>query len=120
MGVPNVATALHNTGVTRCHRRCISRAERHRATCCRRSYHGLGCHRRLRSGRAERRAVRRRATTTVGAAIVATVGTAAMVANPTAEMGTIVLHAAAGVKASRPLIRVLVINDNGLWINDFI
>ena len=24
------------------------------------------------------------------------------------------------VKASRPLIRVLVINDNGLWINDFI
>jgi hypothetical protein len=27
--------------------------------------------------------------------------------------------AAAGVKASRPLIRVLVINDNGLWINNF-
>ena len=27
---------------------------------------------------------------------------------------------AALVKASRPLIRVLVINDNGLWINDFI
>ena len=26
----------------------------------------------------------------------------------------------ARVKASRPLIRVLVINDNGLWINDFI
>ena len=26
----------------------------------------------------------------------------------------------AGVKASRPLIRVLVINDNDLWINDFI
>jgi hypothetical protein len=25
-----------------------------------------------------------------------------------------------GLKASRPLIRVLVINDNGLWINDFI
>jgi hypothetical protein len=24
------------------------------------------------------------------------------------------------MKASRPLIRVLVINDNGLWINDFI
>ena len=24
------------------------------------------------------------------------------------------------LKASRPLIRVLVINDNGLWINDFI
>ena len=24
------------------------------------------------------------------------------------------------VKASMPLIRVLVINDNGLWINDFI
>ena len=24
------------------------------------------------------------------------------------------------VKAFRPLIRVLVINDNGLWINDFI
>ena len=24
------------------------------------------------------------------------------------------------VKASRPLIRVLVINENGLWINDFI
>ena len=24
------------------------------------------------------------------------------------------------VKASRPLIRVLVINDNGLWINEFI
>ena len=24
------------------------------------------------------------------------------------------------VKASRPLIQVLVINDNGLWINDFI
>ena len=24
------------------------------------------------------------------------------------------------VKASRPLIRVMVINDNGLWINDFI
>ena len=24
------------------------------------------------------------------------------------------------VKASRPLIRVLVINDNSLWINDFI
>ena len=24
------------------------------------------------------------------------------------------------VKASKPLIRVLVINDNGLWINDFI
>jgi hypothetical protein len=23
-----------------------------------------------------------------------------------------------GVKASRPLIRVLVINDNGLWINN--
>jgi hypothetical protein len=23
------------------------------------------------------------------------------------------------VKASRPLIRVLVINDNGLWINNF-
>ena len=23
------------------------------------------------------------------------------------------------LKASRPLIRVLVINDNGLWINDF-
>ena len=28
--------------------------------------------------------------------------------------------AGAGLKASRPLIRVLVINDNGLWINDFI
>ena len=27
---------------------------------------------------------------------------------------------AAALKASRPLIRVLVINDNGLWINDFI
>ena len=26
----------------------------------------------------------------------------------------------AALKASRPLIRVLVINDNGLWINDFI
>ena len=26
----------------------------------------------------------------------------------------------AHLKASRPLIRVLVINDNGLWINDFI
>ena len=26
----------------------------------------------------------------------------------------------ARVKASRPLIRVLVINDNGLWINNFI
>ena len=26
----------------------------------------------------------------------------------------------AWVKASRPLIRVLVINDNSLWINDFI
>ena len=26
----------------------------------------------------------------------------------------------AKLKASRPLIRVLVINDNGLWINDFI
>ena len=26
----------------------------------------------------------------------------------------------APLKASRPLIRVLVINDNGLWINDFI
>ena len=26
---------------------------------------------------------------------------------------------APGLKASRPLIRVLVINDNGLWINDF-
>jgi len=26
----------------------------------------------------------------------------------------------ATLKASRPLIRVLVINDNGLWINDFI
>ena len=25
-----------------------------------------------------------------------------------------------GMKASRPLIRVLVINDSGLWINDFI
>ena len=25
-----------------------------------------------------------------------------------------------GAKASRPLIRVLVINDNGLWINNFI
>ena len=24
------------------------------------------------------------------------------------------------VKASRPLIRVLIINGNGLWINDFI
>ena len=27
---------------------------------------------------------------------------------------------AAALKASRPLIRVLVINDNGLWINNFI
>ena len=26
----------------------------------------------------------------------------------------------ARLKASRPLIRVLIINDNGLWINDFI
>ena len=26
----------------------------------------------------------------------------------------------ARLKASRPLIRVLVINDHGLWINDFI
>ena len=28
--------------------------------------------------------------------------------------------AANRLKASRPLFRVLVINDNGLWINDFI
>ena len=32
------------------------------------------------------------------------------------ELNIIVLH----LKAFRPLIRVLVINDNGLWINDFI
>ena len=31
-----------------------------------------------------------------------------------------VQHVVETVKASRPLIRVLVINDNGLWINDFI
>ena len=43
-------------------------------------------------------------------------------------LGHAVLHAAdliqlrptAYLKASRPLIRVLVINVNGLWINDFI
>ena len=29
-------------------------------------------------------------------------------------------HSRECLKASRPLIRVLVINDNGLWINDFI
>ena len=29
-------------------------------------------------------------------------------------------RALARLKASRPLIRVLVINVNGLWINDFI
>ena len=37
------------------------------------------------------------------------------------ERGAVQGVAGAGaLKASRPLIRVLVINDNGLWINDFI
>ena len=41
----------------------------------------------------------------------------------TGEFVMFVSHISTGVgllKASRPLIRVLVINDNGLWINDFI
>ena len=43
---------------------------------------------------------------------------------PHVRAHALLVHAAyrpAGpVKSSRPLIRVLVINDNGLWINDFI
>ena len=43
-----------------------------------------------------------------------------IVADSEEDEGEVIDSIAATVKASRPLIRVLVINDNGLWINDFI
>ena len=42
-----------------------------------------------------------------------------MVSEPTLAVSRARTGVSARVKASRPLILVLVINDNGLWINDF-